>query len=167
MGLHQTKKLLHNEGNHQWNETATEWEKTSTNQVTDKRHLSKIWKELTTLNGRKKKRRLKKWAEDLNKYFAKEDIQRPTGTWKIAPQLYPSGKYKSNHNGRSPHIWRSAITKWQETQVLVRMWRKESPAAGNVNWCSHYEKQDRGVSKINGTVIWSSNSNSGYSLDGS
>ena len=34
MGLHQTKKLLHNEGNHQRNEKATEWEKISTNQET-------------------------------------------------------------------------------------------------------------------------------------
>ena len=65
----------------------------------------------TTLNGSGKKKRLKQWAEDLNKHFVKEDIQRPTGKGKIAPQLYPSGKHKSNHDGLSLHICRSTITK--------------------------------------------------------
>ena len=52
----------------------SEWENIIANETTDKRLISKIYKQLTQLNNRKTSNPIKKWEKDLNRHFSK-DIQ--------------------------------------------------------------------------------------------
>ena len=53
----------------------SEWEKIVANEATDKKLISKIYKQLLKLNSRKINDPIKKCGKELNRYFSKEDIK--------------------------------------------------------------------------------------------
>jgi hypothetical protein len=93
MGLHEIKKLLHNKrSGHQIEEAASEWEKIFDSYASDKgltRILTRIYRELKKLNSQKINDPMKKWINELNRTFSKEEVQMVKNTERTTQYLWP------------------------------------------------------------------------------
>ena len=109
---------------------STKWENIVTNDTSDKGLIPKIYKELILLYTKNPPNNpIKKYVENLHKFFSKEDIQKASIHVKrySISRVITEIQIKNTMRYHLKLVRMAVISKINKQQVLVRMWRKGSP----------------------------------------
>ena len=118
---------------------------TFANDISLKGLVSKIYKELIKLNTHKTNNPGKKWVEDMNTHFSKEDIEMANGHMKNAQHHSASGKRIQIKTTTRYHFTPVRMAKMNKSRN-DRCWRgcRREPSytvGGNASWYGPSGKQ--------------------------